>query len=157
MGRSGFRGRAGLSKMGTPCDQEGVRVGPIGPRPFTPPRWALLPTWSGSLAEAPGNGLSERRSCPRFRPQCVGHGPGPGPAPRRPHTLCAKLAGSGRPDRSSNTLAAAITWLWVAAARWRPLVAQRRLPSARGAGRKPGFPQTTRELWALTVGYDPLV
>lgn len=82
-------------------------------RPFTPPPppRARLRTWSGSLAEAPGNGLSERTSCPRLRPQYVGHGPSPGPAPRRPHTLCAKLTDSGRPDRRS-TLAAAITRLW---------------------------------------------
>lgn len=81
-------------------------------RPFcTHARFPLFPTWSGSLNEAPGNGLAERTSRPCFKLQCMGHGPSPDLAPRRPHTLCAKLTDSGRPDRSSNTRAAAIARL----------------------------------------------
>lgn len=77
-------------------------------RPAPGPRF---PTCSGSLVEAPGSGPSERTSRPRFKPQCVLHGPSPGPAPRRRHTLCAKPGDSARPDRSSSTRVAAIAQL----------------------------------------------
>lgn len=87
------------------------------------PCWFLVPTWIGSLSEAPGNELLERTSCPRSKLQCVYHGPGPCPAPRRPHTLCVKLTDSRRPARRSSNLAAAIALLWSPLA-WRPLVAQ---------------------------------
>lgn len=82
-------------------------------RPFTPRPRPVRPP-SPDLERKPGGGAlerPERTSCPRLRPQYVGHGPSPGPTPRRPHTLCAKLTDSGRPDRRS-TLAAAITRLW---------------------------------------------
>lgn len=54
-------------------------------------RWDTLPhlstTWSASVIEAPGNGLSERTSPPGLKLQCVGHGPSPGPAQEATHTL----------------------------------------------------------------------
>lgn len=108
----------GLSRQLPP--DPGLLLRFFTPAPLPPswgpllPRGPLPPTWSGSLAEEPGNGPSERTSRPRFKPQCVGHGPSPGPAPRRPHTLWAKLGDSARPDKRSSTRAAAITppWGW---------------------------------------------
>lgn len=147
-------GGRGFQNWETPCDREGVGSGRWAPpaprpylRPFPRPAAALLLTWSGSLAEAPGNGLAERRSCPRCRPQCVSHGPSSGPAPRRPHTLCAKLTDSGRPDRSSSTRAAAITWLRVAAARSAPSAGLGAPFLGPRGERKPGF-LNVGEIWA---------
>lgn len=124
------------------------------PRPPSPPPLpgpAEPPTWSGSLAVAPGKGSAERSSCPRRRPQCVGHGPRPARPPRRPHTLCAKPTDCGRPESSSSTRASAITGPGSPSA-WRPLVAERRPVGPRG--RKP---ERSREVLGITFGEDPWV
>lgn len=124
--------------------------------PHSPCCWFPVPTWIGSLSEAPGNELLARTSCPCSKLQCVYHGPGPCSAPRRPHTLCVKLTDSKRPARRSSNRAAAIARFWSSLV-WCPLVAQRGEEGLFQIGpRKPSFPDPLGNL-DKTFGDNPCV